>query len=132
MNAPLHYRVCWQAIGLLLLLAVMALSLLPISQPLPVSGGDRIGHLLAYGVLMYWWGMVQPASRLHWLLMLAGLGLALEGIQGLLPHRYLEWQDAVANLTGVLTGLVLLHTPLAGLLGRLDTRLRNRFDTGAP
>ncbi|NNE06883.1 MAG: VanZ family protein [Xanthomonadales bacterium] len=130
MNAPLGMQRLWFATGLLMLLLIAVVSLIPIDQPLPIRGADKFEHVLAYFVLMYWWGMVQPGRLWGWLLFLPLFGLALELLQGLTPHRFMEWRDAAANTAGVLLGLVILKTPAARLLRVLDTKLGNRINTG--
>lgn len=116
----------------MMLLVVAVVSVIPIDQPLPVQGADKFEHLLAYGALMYWWGMVQPQRVRFWLIFLVLYGLALEGVQGLLPHRFMEWHDAVANVVGVVVGMIVLRTRAAGLLAWLETKIGNRPDPRSP
>jgi hypothetical protein len=118
----------WRALGIALIAVVVLGSLLNIAPTLPTQGGDKLNHLLAYGTLMGWWGMVQPRRRLAWALGLLVLGGALEFTQSLTPNRYMEWQDAVANAAGVLLALVLLRTPISAVLTRFDRYLADRLD----
>lgn len=120
----------WFALGVLMLVAVTVVSVIPLNQPIPIQGADKYEHVLAYFVLMYWWGMVQADRRLAWLVALPLFGLLLEGVQGLTPHRFMEWRDAAANTAGVILGILVLNTPAAGLLASVDARLRNRRDPG--
>ena len=115
-----------------MLAALVAGSLLSIGQPLPVQGGDKLQHLLAYGLTMYWWGMLAPPRRFHWALGLILLGGALEILQAFTPERTMEWQDAVANLTGVLAGLAALTTRASGLVALLDSKIGDRLYPGSP
>lgn len=116
--------------GWAMLLGVVVLSLVSVQQPLQVQHADKLEHLLAYGMLMYWWGMVQPPRRVRWATALALLGLALEWAQSLTPYRVLEWQDALANVAGVVLALGLLKTPAGGLLARVDLKFGNRLGPG--
>ena len=122
----------WRTIGGLLLVAVVIASLIPIDQPLEVSGVDKFEHLLAYGALMYWWGMVSPGSQLRWAMFLPVLGLGLELAQMNMPGRFMEWRDAIANLAGVLLAWMLLRTRAGNLLDRLDHYLLDRLDSRLP
>lgn len=115
-----------------MLLGVAVLSLVSISTPIRFDQGDKVTHLLAYAVLMYWWGMVQPQRRLAWAVVLALLGIVLEWAQSLTPARIMEWPDGLANVAGVLLAVILLRTPAQRLLIRIDRYLRDRLDPGGP
>ncbi|MGE0483149.1 MAG: hypothetical protein AB7Q81_03325 [Gammaproteobacteria bacterium] len=87
------------------LAGVAALSLLP----LPNTGGldtlpglDKLVHLLMYASLTALALRAHP-RRPRWqlALALAAYGLALEGVQGLLPARTPSAADAVANCMGI-------------------------------
>lgn len=128
MSKGLRCARLWQAIGVALVLTVITGSLVSIA-PLPsMPGGDKLHHLVAYGALMYWWGMVQPSRRLAWIATLVVLGVALEFAQSLVPNRYMEWQDALANAAGVGLALLLLRTPASALVRMLDQKLGDRLD----
>lgn len=132
MNPPLGAYRYWAAAGWLMLLAIVALSLIRLEQPLEYRHTDKAEHLLAYGTAMYWWGMVQPSRRMGWAVALPLLGLALEWAQSYFPYRHMDWNDALANTTGVALGLALLATPAGRLLARIDAKLANRGDPGLP
>lgn len=116
----------WSALWCLAIAAVVVASLAPPPPMPPVEGGDKIGHLLAYGVLAA--GAVQLYARWPSLLG-AGIGLVLMGIglewaQGALTEtRYMERADALANTLGVIAGLATQLTPLRNLLLQFDNRL---------
>ena len=103
---------------------VVALSLLPPRDiPAPPMGNDKIGHFLAYFVLMA--GAVQLyARRLSWVamaLLLALLGIGLEHLQGAMHlGRTPDRMDALANTLGVLAGFATGFTPLRDALLRWD------------
>lgn len=135
MNSPAtqqfsFYRLWW-SLGWLMLLAVVALSLVRLEQPIQLENADKYQHLIVYGSLMFWWGMVQPARRRFWFVVLPLLGVAMELLQSLTPHRFMSWNDALANLLGVVLGSLLLHSPAAGILRMLDRQVRNCFDPGS-
>lgn len=119
---PLRYPRFWLALWLLAIAVVVAGSLLP---PLPLTpkldGGDKLMHLLGYGLLMASAVQLFQSARLlrGVALGLALLGLLLEFGQGALTStRQFEWSDAAANAFGVLLGAVLAFTPAARLLQR--------------
>lgn len=125
MRRPLRWPRAWLSLWLLAVLAVIAVSLLP-PPPLPgPSGGDKVGHFLAYFALMACAVQVFAGRLLILIaLLLAALGLALEFAQGALTStRMFELHDALANTVGVLAGLVVASTPAATWLLRLERRL---------
>lgn len=132
MSHALRHARLWQGIGVALIVVVIAGSLASITPVMPVQGGDKLHHLLAYAVLMYWWGMLQPRRLGGWALALVMLGAALEFAQSLTPSRSMEWQDAAANAAGVALALALLATPASRLVGRLDQHLADRLDARRP
>jgi len=99
----MNCRICWLSVGWLLVATVCWLSLTPRPLDTGIDQGDKIGHMLAYLSLMTWWGQLHP--RRHRLLLLFLLmGMTLEGLQGLTPHRTPSFLDMLANGTGALLG----------------------------
>ncbi len=121
--------------GYFLVVMVILLSLLPISTLMSllfggtpsVEGGDKMGHILAYLSLMFWFAQLQPRGR-YWRLALGFclLGIMLELGQGLLPIRHFEPADMLANCTGIAVGWLLCLTPLGYSLAWVDRRLPGR------
>lgn len=109
---------------------VIALSLLSVSGPVSAPGADKIYHLIAYGAMMFWWGMVHPGRRWQWAAALIGLGIALEIAQSFTGYRQLDRWDALANSSGVIVASLLLLTPLAGLLAWFDRQIADRLNPG--
>ena len=124
MRRPLRYFRWWLALGWLIVIAVVTLSLL--SNPpiyVPIRFGDKVGHVLAYAVLMGWFVQLFHSRGLliaHALLLI-GMGIGLEFLQGY-SGRHFEYADMAANTTGVLLGLLLLLTPGDSLLLRWERR----------
>jgi VanZ family protein len=130
LSTPLRFPILWLIVGASMLLTVIALSLASIQHPIEFNYADKLNHLLAYAALMYWWGMLQFGKRRIWLLILPLMGLALEGLQTVAPHRHADWFDALANVSGVLLGWLLLRTPARELLASIDRFLADRLDPG--
>jgi len=90
-SSRLGLKKLWVGIGWLLVIAVIVLSLIP-SPPLmmqTIDYGDKIGHLIAYFVLMGWFALVYHMPRQR-----------LEILQGLSGIRHADWMDIVANRLG--------------------------------
>lgn len=108
----LWLAVGWGGVGL-----VVYLSLTPNPPDMAAVGGDKGGHLAAYGTLMLWFAQALRArARLQCAAALVLLGLALEGLQGLSATRSLDALDALANGAGVLLGLGLAWLRVDGVL----------------
>jgi VanZ family protein len=85
---------------------IVFLSLTP-SPPEPgVEHVDKLGHLLAYGLLMFWFCFLyrNRYTRLAYGLGWIAMGVALEFAQRATGTRSLEVADMVANSLGVLLG----------------------------
>jgi VanZ family protein len=104
-NLPSHlrFRKLWIAIGWSLVIAVIILSLIP-PPIMPVDYADKIGHLIAYFVLMGWFAQIYhaPRQRIQFVIGFLLLGAVLEILQGFGGIRYAEWADMVANSAGVI------------------------------
>lgn len=113
----------WRLIGRLLIVAVIALSLLPAALlpglPTPV-GSDKCLHASAYFVLAAWYVPLWRSRRAGWVYAVGwiALGIALEVLQGFTASRISEWLDAVANTVGVLLGSSLAWTAWARLFAQ--------------
>lgn len=93
---------CWVGV-------IVWLSLTPSPPTLELEAGDKLGHFGAYLVLMLWFCFLYrtlPSRAVHGLLF-AGMGVALEVVQGSLGYRSLEAADMAANAAGVLAGWAL-------------------------
>jgi VanZ family protein len=104
----------WRWMFWICLLAVLALSLLPLSPQLPTTGWDKTNHLLAFCVLAI---LGNQAYRGRTDMVLLGLliyGGLIEILQSFTPDRMAEWADLLADGLGLLVGLA-----LRTLLGRL-------------
>jgi len=118
-SGKLHYHKQWLALGGLWVVLVIFLSVANLAMPqLPFLTADKLYHLLAYGLLMGWFGQLyrDNHSRLVVALCLIALGLLLEIVQSMLPHRWFDYYDAAANTVGVLLALAVLKTGCGRIL----------------
>lgn len=117
----LYWHGLWLTIGWLLVIAVILLSLIksPVSLPYPQS--DKSGHLVAYGLLMYWFAQLYSkcVRRLAIALALLALGCTLELVQ-LTVGRYFEYADMVANGLGISLGWLLSPPRSPHLLSKVE------------
>lgn len=120
---PLRLHGIWRAIGIGLIAAVLTLSLMPmpVDAALP-ENGDKLGHFLAYGSLMFWFGLLYPAWRRQLAIALAfcAMGIGVEFLQDMTPYRSFELADMAADSVGVLIGWCVALTPLKHSLARLE------------
>ena len=103
----LRYRPLWLAIGWMIVLLIVYLSLATIEIPVPGDQGDKVGHLIAYGVLMLWFAQLYGNAKQRYLLaaLCVSLGIALEFAQLLLTDtRTFSLADMAADGAGVCLG----------------------------
>ncbi len=118
----------WIGLWLLLMALVVAGSLLP-ARGLPrpwFPGFDKVQHFVGYALLSGYAVLLFQRMRAQALAALAVmlLGIAIEIAQsGLTQTRTGSVADALTNAVGILAGLTVAATPLAGALQRLDDRL---------
>lgn len=88
---------------------IVWLSLTPAPPRIDIEQGDKLGHFLAYGSLMYWFCLlyVRRKERLAYAALWVAMGVGLEFIQGQLGYRTYELFDMFANTLGVLIGWAL-------------------------
>jgi VanZ family protein len=85
--------------------AIVWLSLTPSPPQVDFEQSDKVGHILAYGALMFWFGQLYAGrTRFGYALGFVGMGIALEFVQGGLGYRSFELVDMAADALGVLLG----------------------------
>jgi hypothetical protein len=86
-------------------------------------GVDKIEHVLAYGLLMFWFAHLEPQERgrIRLAVGIMGIGVALECLQGLIGHREFSPADMGANGLGVLLGWLAAPPRVRDLLTALDS-----------
>lgn len=93
----------WITLTVLVLVAICALSLVPLPKLPAAPGSDKLHHFVAYAALMFPTALRRPR---HWLwigLLFVACSGAIEWIQPFV-NRYGEWQDLLANAAGVAIG----------------------------
>jgi hypothetical protein len=83
--------------------AIAWLSLAPSLPPVELAYGDKLGHLAAYGLLMFWFAQLY-AVRVLYAAGFVAMGVALEFLQAQTGYRSFELLDMAANALGVLIG----------------------------
>ena len=76
--------------------AIVWLSLTPAPLRVDIESSDKLGHLAAYGVLMFWFAQLY-ARRMPWAAAFVAMGVVLEFLQGWLGYRSFEVLDMLAN-----------------------------------
>ena len=129
-----HRLRLWRVVGLGLVVAIVTLSLVPPSD-VPGAGllPDKVGHILAYGVLMGWHVQLAApgAGRRRYGVAFLVLGIALEGAQAWTGYRTFELMDILANAVGIGLGWLVSARWLPGILRRIDNALV-RGERGPP
>jgi VanZ family protein len=126
-NPPLRVRRLWLAVGVLLVAAICILSLMPESGEQDATrpeGTDKVEHVLAYGLLMFWFAHLEPEKRgrIRLAVGIMGMGVALECLQGLIGHREFSVADLAANAVGIAIGWIAARPRAGNLMLRLEAR----------
>ncbi len=102
----LRLRALWLILGWLLVALVIYLSLRPEPAPLTMDVGDKLPHLLAYAVLMFWFANLYAprGPRITYACGFVTLGIALEFVQQATGYRTFEVADMAADAVGVAVG----------------------------
>lgn len=102
MLQKLHFKRTWFVLGVVLLLAIVVGSLVPVPT-IDLSAIDKLIHVSMYFLLMAWFAQVINSHyRLGLAIVFTSLGLLLEIAQHATGYRSFEWADVLANITGVL------------------------------
>jgi len=101
--------------------AIVWLSLMPSPPTIEFEQADKLGHLLAYGLLMFWFCQLYGARRTRgaYALGFAALGVGMELAQRALGYRTYEPFDMAANALGVALGWAAALAAGQGLAKRL-------------
>lgn len=105
----------WLACGFGFVALVIYLSLTTDPVRAPTINNFKLGHVIAYLWLMFWFAQLWKSTprRLAIAAALCLLGVTLEYIQGTTGYRTFSYSDMLDNASGVLLGLGLSYTPLS-------------------
>lgn len=117
----LRWRTGWLCIAWALVASVVALSLLPLSIPLPPAESDKTGHVMAYAALMYWFSQIYARRTERWIAAagLLVLGCGLEWVQAYVGRQF-EYADMLADATGIALGWLAAPPRTPHLLRRIE------------
>ncbi len=109
LHAP-RLRPAWLVL-LVLLLAIISWLAFGSASPTPnLPGWDKVNHLLAFLVLGTVASFAHAPGWRRTMVTASGLllyGGFIEIVQAQLPHRHGDWDDLVADVVGLLCGLLL-------------------------
>jgi VanZ family protein len=123
----LKYRRFWLAGGWLLVALVVYLSLVPHPpEPFSFPNADKLEHAFAYASLSVWFCQIYLSgrSRVMAVMLLVGMGIGLEYVQGWTEYRHFDVWDMVANGIGVLLGYLMTRTAFGRLFILIEVALR--------
>ena len=88
----------------------------------------KVGHFLAYAWLMFWHCQLweRRPTRAGIALAFVAMGIALEYLQSLTPHRTFGYADMRDNALGVGAGWLLGAVAGSKLLRTIEARLASR------
>ncbi len=129
----LRYRRLWFAVGVLLVLVVLALSIM--SLPSPVGGlmaQDKLLHVIAYAGLMGWFSQIfrHDLTRLILVFSLIFMGIGVEFIQGSTTYRQFDVLDMIANTSGVILAWALAYTWVGNVLPWFENSVSRALQRG--
>jgi len=128
----LSWRTLWAVVGWTIVIAIIWLSVSPNPPTIHIQDGDKYEHVVAYGVLMFWFCQLysgwkgRTAYGLAWI----ALGIALEFVQRALGYRIFDLFDMAANAVGVLIGWGLALLAGTQLLAKTEAALTARRRVG--
>ena len=122
-----HLRLAplWIAIGVGMVAAVVAASLVSVPATSVFALHDKAVHLCVYAGLTGWFAQVfrHDLTRLALLAGFVALGAGVEYLQGLTPSRRFEVADMVANASGALLAWALSYTRVGRVLPAVERLL---------
>lgn len=120
---PLRAFTLWWILGMGLVVFVFYQSLTPV--PIELSDyqfSDKLGHFMAYFILMSWFAQLyKRGAHLILLLLFFAMGIGIEVLQGQTDYRLFELADVAANSLGALSAWVLAAGGYATLLLRAES-----------
>jgi VanZ family protein len=112
----------WLALGWMLVIAIVYLSLTPAPISIPAAEGDKYGHIAAYAAVTFWFMQIYDTARprVVVVLALAALGGGLEIIQSFTGYRSMEAADMAADVAGIVIGWIAGPPRTVNVLDRIE------------
>jgi VanZ family protein len=112
----------WLALGWMLVIAIVYLSLTPAPISIPAAEGDKYGHIAAYAAVTFWFMQIYDTARPRVIvvLALAALGGGLEIIQSFTGYRSMEAADMAADVAGIVIGWIAGPPRTVNVLDRIE------------
>jgi len=120
----LRFKRLWLGLGLFLVSGVTLASVVSVpAQVTNVLINDKLTHVAVYGCLMGWFAQIfrHDLTRLMFVVLLVGMGIGIEFIQGITPTRNFEVLDMIANTCGVVLAWALAYTWVGTVLWRFES-----------
>ena len=108
-----------------MVVGIVWLSVTPSPPELGLEHEDKLGHLIAYGALTFWFCQLHAARRtqLAFLVGFIAMGVGLEFVQGALAYRTFDTADMLSNTIGAITGWAAARAIGPDLFARIERRL---------
>ena len=128
---PLIYPRRWRLASIFLLVSVLTLAMIPALSPHDPTVwtlSDKLLHGLTFAVLVLWLSG-QYAREAYWKLALGLLafGALIEVCQRMTSYRTAEWSDLLADLIGIVVGVLIALRGAGGWSMRVEKMLQNRI-----
>jgi VanZ like family len=109
---PLVYVGRWRVAGVFMLAGVLAMTLMPVvlldMRMRQLASYDKLAHGLAFLILAVWFsGQYARRSYLNVALGLLAFGAFIEICQYFTRYRSADWMDLLADLVGIVIGLMI-------------------------
>jgi VanZ family protein len=113
--SQLRFRKMWISGGVILLVLVLVLSLVPYTGPIvPITFIDKIIHALSFTTLIVWFSAVISQDKWVELFgLLLSYGVLMEVLQYFTSYRFMDWEDLVADIFGLVVGWIMIRAGLA-------------------
>ena len=115
----------WAIAGWLIVGAIVWLSVTPNPPDPGFDQADKLEHVLAYGVVTFWFCQLHAAPRTQFAFAVGfiAMGVGLEFVQGALAYRTYDEFDMLANAIGVILGWVVARVTGPNVLARIERLL---------
>ncbi len=125
---PLNYPIRWRIAGVLLLLAVVAFAMAPVSNGPDWNVSDKWAHGVTFAILAIWYcGQYAPRAYVWIALGLLIFGALIEVGQSMLTYRTAELADLSADLLGIVAGITIALVGFGGWSLRVERWLQKKF-----